>query len=112
MEVTFKCRLLGLSLLLALADFCLHVAGRASVTAISTCPNTEISVKERHIFLFKCHCQRNAFASKYFSPLLKLHRKKRNSNKDVDSLMRGTIETRLKLRFSQLPDDFQQQPSH
>ena len=47
-----------------------------------------------------------------FSSLVQIKLKKRNSIKDVDTLMRGVLETRLMPRFSQLADKIQQQQSH
>ena len=47
-----------------------------------------------------------------FSSLVKIESKKRNSIKDVDTLMKEALEARLMSRFSQLADKIQQQQSH
>ena len=52
------------------------------------------------------HCKQE------FSSLVEIKSKKRNSIKDVDTLMREALETRLMPRFSQLADKIQQQQSH
>ena len=47
-----------------------------------------------------------------FSALVEIKSNKRNAIKDVDTLMRGALETRLLPCFSQLADKIQQQRSH
>ena len=47
-----------------------------------------------------------------FSALVEIKTKKRNAIMDVDTLMRGALETRLLPRFSKLADEIQQQVSH
>jgi len=56
MEVTFMCRLLGLSLL-ALADFLLTCSGRASVTATMVCRVTRVPINPMCVPQFTfCDC--------------------------------------------------------
>ena len=47
-----------------------------------------------------------------FPALVEIKTKKRNAIMDVDTLMRGALETRLLPRFSKLADETQQQRSH
>ena len=52
------------------------------------------------------------FCEQEFSALVEIKTKKRNAIVDVDTLMRGALETRLLPRFSKLADEIQQQVSH
>lgn len=51
-------------------------------------------------------------AEKGFSNLVDIKTKKRNQLQDVDSLMRGALESEIKPRFEKIVGTMQQQPSH
>ena len=51
-------------------------------------------------------------ASRIFFALVEIKTKKRNAIMDVDTLMRGAVETRLQPRFSKLADEIRLQRLH
>ena len=57
-------------------------------------------------------CSHAYLCEQKFSVLVEIKPKKRNLIKDVDTLVRGALETRLLPRFSQLADEIQRQRPH